>query len=1735
MKKKLWVRAFGNFGLLAMVVASFSGFVTLGPSAGLAVQSGITKTALAADGPDRTPQLFVSGGKEYYSGGGLISLSSIEEPAVKLVSYNLSGQATIEVYRAGESDLLNFLVHNADNKQLYKGPDLSNLHFVKSFKANISQNDPTPPKVLLPLEESGIWFLKVSVGDTSDNAFVVRSKNGLVVKEGDNQYVFWAQSFANFRSQTQGVVRVYNLQDKKQELFSAPLDSRGIAVTNLDESADIALLESGTDVAVLPINLRSLNSYPWRPFRQIASNTDHFLFTDRPIYRPGDTVHFKSISRDDNDGILSIPSGQFTVKVIKDWNDTHPIFEKTYFMGPSGALSGDVVLPVDAGTGDYQIKIEKAGLQNSPYPASTSYASFRVDYYRKPEYSIDLSVGSSELVSGDKLPVTVSGSYFFGQPLVGQTVHYKIFSSDFYDYDYESDLSWALNDNYRYGYWGSSGVIDDGYVVLDDKGEGKFTLDTKIISKNKSQVFSIEAETVDQTQNPSFARKNVVVFPGEYGIYRSSEGFYSQAGQQMHLPVVLVAHRGNLIGNVKLTAHISRTTWVPQNVPGQPYSNYIQEHETLPDLFATTGADGKAEFNFTPQKEGSYEVVVEGKDALGNNLQKSFYAWASGNEWYYYGQNSGTSERLTVSTEKQKYLPGETAMLTIGSSIPDRDVLLSLQRGYIHDYSVVNLSGKSATVPLPITGEFMPNIIAAVSSFGPDAVDKNYIDVKVSADSKRLKVNLTPDKQKYGPGETVQLNIETTDLAGNPKAAEVAVWAMDKALLELADSQLPNIFDTFWSQRYNSTQENDSLAGIVVEGGAEQGGCFAADTQVTMEGGSLKNIQDIKVGDKVLSKDIKSGKIIAQSVLALEQAEEPGLLVFNGNLKVTPNHVININGVWKEAGSAQVGDTLLNSSGQKIVIRSVEWLQGKFQVYNLSVKDTHTFFAQGVWVHNEKGGGEDARGVFKDVAYWNPSVKTGADGRALVMFKLPDNLTTWVVSGVGVTAETAVGQQTAEIVVGKDVVIRPVVPNILRIGDKIILSALVQNFTEQDHNFQVSLKFKDGDVLPNDSQSLAIKAHGLAQIFWDVSPQKESDSSKLEFSAAAADSKGLGDAVILAMPVRGVGFYENSAQAKTGSGTVSLQLHDDADLNKTEITLDLAPTLLGTLPSAMKYLISYPYGCVEQTTSHFVPALLAKEHADIFGDVLAGKDMNGIINTGIQKLSLLQQDQGGWQWWHEGSSDAFITAYVIEYLLKAKSLGYVVDQNILDRAQSYLEQMPDASQAPQNSYYYQNQTFDPKADTVSRVYALALLNDTKTKIEVSDFSGLTPDLVAMAALANQKNGFTNSANKALEILRGMAKTQGTGAYWEAGRGIYFGSQDASTAWAIRALTAFDSNDNRALAEKGIRFLIDHRSQDYWSNTFATAQVIRAVLDFTTKNSPGNPNYSYEVKLNNNLIKSGKIQNYKDHVSVAISAKDYKQGGSNITLVKNGDSGELYSTLVLKEYRTDQAAAAKSSGLKITRKYINTKGEGVPIGVGDLVKIELTVDGLPDSEQYAVIEDQLPSGLVPVNKALKNEQGYYDGGTWYDYYGYWGSQEITENGMILPLYWWSAGQRVFSYEARAVSSGDFTAPPATASLMYKPEVYGRSGVEHINIIKSSAGMEPKNNSVVSSLAALVKSNTWLYRLIGVLILLLCAGIVWAAFWYSNKKKRQQAGESQNSLPAEQDLNEPKNLDDNQPKI
>lgn len=1643
------------------------------------------------------PSISISSSANYGGGGGLIAYPSIGEVKIDVWANKTSGSAKVEIYSVTLDDVLNYLVH--DNKYQQINPDIEVSKFTHISNVDINLIEQKSLTVSLPLPEKGLFFIRAKQNDLSAGTFVVRSTLGSMAREAKDTLVIWSQDFTTKRSVVGAKVKVYNLEKNKNVIGEASSDNEGVVSIPLTESADLVIVENGDSVAILPLNARYLNgAYSWTTFSPNKIDRKYFVFTDRPLYKPGDTVKFKAIVRDDDDARYSISRGSVMVAIGSGYDNSSFIYKTNLQIDVNGYISGSYVLPKNATTGEYRLIINPKTISSSwgDYQSYDDSINFKIENYRKPEYFIEAESAMMEVVRGDDISVDLKGEYYSGQPLSNETVNYKIYTNQGFA-DYES--YYPISASNFYHAWGQT-EIETGSVTLDKRGKAKVTLPTnKNDSLGKYQLYFVEFTYADASGNQSLTAVNVLVRSGEFSLYRDGyTGYGGKTNEKLNLPLVV---KGNLQGvnlSQKVEIGVVRRWWQKYNDENNKYPQYREEKENVGNFFLTSDKSGKVVFSFTPTKEGKYELSTKMTDSRGNVITKTFSLWVSDKYANYFGSNNNSTIRIT--TDKKTYLPGDKAIINLSSDIPDRDIYFGVERAYQDRYQVVHMNGNSADVELIISDHDIPNIFLVAKSFEASGLQGDIQNVAIDTTGKKIVYTVNTDKKLYAPGDEVTVNVEAKDSAGNPVESNLALWAVDKSLYALADVNYGDVFDRFWQARGDDTQQSHSLEGITVIGGAEKGGCFLPGTKILMANNFSKSIEEVKVGDKVLTRlSPKSTKMVETKVLAIHRTSALGYLVINTELKLTDNHLLLVNGKWAEARTIRIGDELLGIGDKKINVYSVEFLNLPSKVYNITTDIYHSYFANGIYVHNEKGGGP--RDSFADTAYWNASINTGSDGRIQVKFKLPDNLTTWVLTTIGASSDTKAGQGFTEIKVSKDLAIRPVLPNILGEKDTITVSALVNNYTDLESKTIVKLKTDAGEVLSPLSQNVIVLPNDFAQVAWQIKVGEAKPKVKFEFSVS--DDKGRSDAIIQNLEVRSIGFWEQKSDFKSGASSFTLQIPNVSyDINKSKVEVSLSSTVLGSLPASLKYLINYPYGCVEQTTSALVSKLMARKYPIFFAEALKSESKYETLAEGLDKLKELQNYNGSWSWWWKGSkTEPFVSAYVFRILNEAKRQGVAVDEGMYSKAQNYL------------SENFEGADFENK---IIKAYGLSFAVDSKVHRSIEGgLTNVSDDFLAMAVYANLTAGITDSSKNGLDTLLGRMSVSDYGVNWNAGSLDRFGSREASTALAIQALAKSGSHQEEAA--KAINYLMKNRYHDYWGSTFTTAQTIMAVTDYSLAVKESEANFLYRVMSGGEQLSSGMFSGSKSvPVSLNIDLRKAVKNGE-IKIEKNGE-GELYTTVNQKWWIKDIKSPEVSNGVKIVKTIENVKGEAYNFVPGDLVKVNLEISFLNEdtsSRGYAIIEDRLPSGLIPVNTNLLNESENQGSDDYIE-------KQFLNDGVIIPIYYTNNSQ-TYSYFARIINAGNFYMPPVYYSLMYYPETWARSEsstfmVEDTIKINPLSGVKDINTNFRNYL-------TLKNLIVGVILVAILSGLV---FW---SKKHEKNIKKDEKVEPPQEVEPPQSISNN----
>lgn len=690
---------------------------------------------------------------------------------------------------------------------------------------------------------------------------------------------------------------------------------------------------------------------------------------------------------------------------------------------------------------------------------------------------------------------------------------------------------------------------------------------------------------------------------------------------------------------------------------------------------------------------------------------------------------------------------------------------------------------------------------------------------------------------------------------------------------------------------------------------------------------------------------------------------------------------------------------------------------------------------------------------FRDTSFWQPDIVTGADGKATVEVKLPDNLTTWRATVRGVTADTRVGSAISKVVARKDLILRLETPRFLTEGDTVTLSAIVHNYLDSAKAVKISIDVTGAKLLDQATQTVTIPKQGEHRIDWRVAANQVGDMKLL--AKALTDKES--DAVEIPLEVVPHGLKQTAGGASTLSGdseekTISLNLPADAHSQARSLRIEASPSVTGSLFGALDYLTAYPYGCTEQTMSSFLPnVIVAQALKDIkTSSIRATNDLGTKVQRGMDRLYGFQHDDGGWGWWKDDKTDAFMTAYVVDGLTLAARAGYAPDKARISRGRDKLAEMVGTGKSGDG------QAIDPDTRAYM-IYALgesgsvdaALMNELFSKRGELQAYGR-----ALLALALKQHRDDNRARQVASEIEQSASVNEFDAHWESkhtSHGYQVENDTEATALSVKALARI--NPRSALLSKAARWLVANRKNGYyWESTRQTAFAIFGLIDYVKVSKELSPDYSVQVYLNGEQIISKTVTAADATLAQAfvIERKGAQLGSANqVRVVKTG-KGALYLSTTLSYFtREEEIQAQASPNLTLTREYLRLRvvesGEQArweiqplagELRSGDLIVSRLHVKG--SRAQYMMIEDPIPAGCEQVERISGLDLSYVESSgsrRWSDWYS---AREFRDQKTALFVDYFD-GDATFQVALRVQVPGDFRVAPARAELMYQPTV------------------------------------------------------------------------------------------------
>ncbi len=704
----------------------------------------------------------------------------------------------------------------------------------------------------------------------------------------------------------------------------------------------------------------------------------------------------------------------------------------------------------------------------------------------------------------------------------------------------------------------------------------------------------------------------------------------------------------------------------------------------------------------------------------------------------------------------------------------------------------------------------------------------------------------------------------------------------------------------------------------------------------------------------------------------------------------------------------------------------------------------------------DKGGGEiPLRTKFKDTAAWMPEIQTDANGNAEVTLKLPDNLTEWRVTATACSDDTSVGKTTLHFKARKSLMVRVQGPTYLVVGDTQTMNVQVINDSESTAN--VSLRFDiDGvDAQSDLPKSVTVEPGKPTDIPIELSSTKSGEGS---IAARAWIDGGASDGEKRTFRIEALGKLVETMDASVihGKQSFNVDILDSSDQNSGRLAITVAPNVLGSMVQALDDLVDYPYGCVEQTMSRFVPAVLVGKVLDESG--ISKPDVTlripRIAGESYARLAKMRRSDGSWGWWANDEGSVYMTSLVLDGVEKASKVGYKPSpaygwsSSTITGSLDYLQK---------ESIKLDNTKPQNMRDGMYAAYVLGKFGRMKDAKDVINHFPLTPlgaQETAYAALANHFAGNTEKRNEFVATLSKMAIRSGPGAHWKE-QDWSWGEEN--TGLALGVLATIDPQN--PLIEPAVTYLMQEKKGDSWSSTRSTTEVLTGLCEYAKQHKAPVTESDATIFLNGKVVKTIHLSSqsmFQPDQKILIPASQLHKGRNTVD-IQSSTGGNLYASVSMRQYdATKPIQPTDVGGIKVERTYhlmeVRSADDGTQrllpskkpvdrVKSGDLLLVELTITSSRD-RVFVMIESPTPSNC----RVNEREDPMEDWTNW------WAQTVVRDDKVAFFATSLKAGVNKITYSMRAERTGKSSALPARAGNMYDPNQTGTSGQNILEVTR-----------------------------------------------------------------------------------
>ncbi len=866
-------------------------------------------------------------------------------------------------------------------------------------------------------------------------------------------------------------------------------------VTNSRNLFAAASSTSGANVRQAFVNAYA-NGYgasgdPWRIY----------AFTDRPAYRPKETVQWKFIARRFGNGVYTTPANQVVEYQITDPRGAK-VSEGKATLNDFGSAWGSVELTEQLPLGEYNIQFWDAGRANGIGNAKL----FRLEEYKLPEFKVAVKTPEQDgkkkaFRLGEQVEVDIQADYYFGGPVSNASVEVVVYQAPFYHYWHPyRDYGWYYDDIERLRrpyYYGQGQVVKRETIKTDASGKATLTFDTPRENYNQDFEYRVEARVTDSSRREIVASDTVRVTRQRYYVYPRAQRNIYRPGDKVTFDIKALDANEQPVtteGTVRITRDYWWEVWIDPTgrevkgeelrllrARGEPFPPVSKtgkrwrlkfrgyEHEEILTQSVKTDAEGKAQVTFTPQREGYFRLAWESSQK-GTAKRDRFLPPIKAETAVFVANNRSTDlgyrySGVEIVVDKDTVRAGETApvMLFVSENVAsgsngERYVLFSVEGEDLYSYRLVRMTGTAKLIEVPIEEKHVPNIWLSAAMVSDAQLHVDTKQIVVPPVDRFLSIDVKADREQYQPREEGTLTVTAKDVNGRPVSAEIALGLVDESVKYIQQDYAGDP-----RQFYYGTKRSQMV-----------------QTQSTFNQKSYIRLFD-------------NGKGQLTSSATRDEDEQ------DSDRKEENNFARGRFGNLSGADSSGPANAVTVTSESAILTDGISARRIQDLPTNGRAAKSMGFLRADNEPPPPPGPGQDpavqVRSDFRSTIFWQPDVRTDADGTAVVKVKYPDSLTTWSATARAASSGNQFGIGNTTTRTKQPLIVRLQSPRFFVVGDQVTVSAVINNNTEETMSVSSALHAEgvtvgglvvDGKPVKGELGPVQVKAGSEARVDWLV-------------------------------------------------------------------------------------------------------------------------------------------------------------------------------------------------------------------------------------------------------------------------------------------------------------------------------------------------------------------------------------------------------------------------------------------------------------------------------------------------------------------------------------------------------------------------------------------------------------------------------------------------------------------------